>query len=118
MRPETTNRNPRYVLTAEMTMNVALGAMRLFRVNSLAEKAEFDAAKLKATYKDTASLQGAAERLGSTVRLLHQVAWDMRPRDLQEHVGRRPRQSALEMAQRAEDVLALNVHLQPKKPAF
>ena len=77
MRPKTTNRNPRYVLTAEITMMVALGAMRLFRVNSLAEKAEFHAAKLKATYKDTASLQDAANCLRLTVRLLHQAARDM-----------------------------------------
>ena len=72
--------------------------MRLLWVHSSAVKAELDAAKLKAMYKDTASLPGAAERLGSTVRLLHQVARDMEPGGLQEHVGRRPRQSASEMA--------------------
>ena len=92
--------------------------MRLLRVHSSAEKADFDAAKLKAMYRDTASLQGAANRLGSTVRLLHRAARDMKPGDLQEHVGRRPRQSAVGMAQRAEGVLALNVHFQPKNPAF
>ena len=82
MRPKTTNRNPRYVLTAEMTMIVALGAMRLFRVHSLAEKAVFDAAKLEARYNDTASQQGAANRLGLTVRPLHHAALDIKPGDL------------------------------------
>ena len=53
MRSETTERNLRYVLTAEMTMILALGAMRLFQVHSSAGKADFDAAKLKAMYKDT-----------------------------------------------------------------
>ena len=78
MRSETTERNLRYVLTAEMTMILALGAMRLFQVHSSAGKADFDAAKLKAMYKDTASLQGAANRLGSTVCLLHQAAQNMK----------------------------------------
>ena len=118
MRPRTINRSPRYVLTAEMTMTVVLGAMRLFRIHSSAEKAEVDAAKLNAMYKDTASLQGAADRLESTMRLLHQAAREMKHGDLQEHVGRRPRQSALKMAQRAEDVLAPNAHFQSKNPAF